>query len=392
MLAEHYGPSASQRLAESIANLGTMGRRAWLGLLGIAVGCAAVVALLNVGHSAALQSRQLFQGMGSELLVATLQRDSETPAMTVQPPQLSAVSPLLISAAPLAMAPVEVRLGAISEALMVTGSTPALATVLDLTADQGRLLSEHDAHSPYLLLGAIAAQQLQACVGDQLQLGRYLFEVIGILAPIGYNPLLPVAVDDGLLIPLQAMRRLSSAPQISAVVALARDSQSVRVAADELAGDLRMQLPGAEVEVQVPQQLLDGMASQARLFSWLLAGLGAIALLVGGVGVMNVMLMSVIERRREIGVRMALGARPVDIAWLFLLEAVILASGGAVLGSMVGVLAAWLFAWLSGWDFALDPWSIPLGVVSALLIGVFFGLQPALAAARLQPVAALRDE
>ncbi|WP_411562617.1 ABC transporter permease [Pseudomonas shirazensis] len=369
-----------------------MGRRAWLGLLGVAVGCAAVVALLNVGHSAALQSRQLFQGMGSELLVATLQRDSETPAITAQPPQLSAVSPLLISAAPLAMAPVEVRLGAISEALMVTGSTPALATVLDLTADQGRLLSEHDAHNAYLLLGAIAAQQLQASVGDQLQLGRYLFEVIGILGPIGYNPLLPVAVDDGLLIPLQAMRRLSSAPQISAVVALARDSQSVRVAADELAGDLRMQLPGAEVEVQVPQQLLDGMASQARLFSWLLAGLGAIALLVGGVGVMNVMLMSVIERRREIGVRTALGARPVDIAWLFLLEAVILASGGAVLGSMVGVLAAWLFAWLSGWDFALDPWSIPLGVVSALLIGVFFGLQPALAAARLQPVAALRDE
>lgn len=392
MLVDHYGPSASQRLAESIANLGTMGRRAWLGLLGIAVGCAAVVALLNVGHSAAMQSRQLFQGMGSELLVATLQRDSEIPAMTAQPLQLSAVSPLLIGAAPLAMAPVEVRLGAISEALMVAGSTPALATVLDLTADQGRLLSEHDAHSPYLLLGAIAAQQLQASVGDQLQLGRYLFEVIGILAPIGYNPLLPVAVDDSVLIPLPGMRRLTSAPQISAVLALGRDPQDSPAAAGGLADYLRKQLPGTEVEVQLPQQLLDGMHSQAQLLRWLLAGLGAIALLVGGVGVMNVMLMSVSERRREIGVRTALGARPEDIAWLFLLEAVLLGSGGALSGATTGLLGAWLFAWLSGWTFVFDPWSVPLGMISALLTAVFFALQPALAAARLQPVAALRDE
>lgn len=392
MLVDHYGPSASQRLAESIANLGTMGRRAWLGLLGIAVGCAAVVALLNVGHSAAMQSRQLFQGMGSELLVATLQRDSEIPAMTAQPLQLSAVSPLLIGAAPLAMAPVEVRLGAISEALMVAGSTPALATVLDLTADQGRLLSEHDAHSPYLLLGAIAAQQLQASVGDQLQLGRYLFEVIGILAPIGYNPLLPVAVDDSALMPLPGMRRLTSAPQISAVLALGRDPQDSPAAAGALADYLRKQLPGTEVEVQLPQQLLDGMHSQAQLLRWLLAGLGAIALLVGGVGVMNVMLMSVSERRREIGVRTALGARPEDIAWLFLLEAVLLGSGGALSGATTGLLGAWLFAWLSGWTFVFDPWSVPLGMISALLTAVFFALQPALAAARLQPVAALRDE
>lgn len=391
MLAERYGPSASQRLVESVVSLDAMGRRAWLALLGIAVGCAAVVALLNVGHSAEVQSRQVFQGMGSELLVATLQHDVEAPG-AAQSLQLSAFSPQLIAAAPLAMAPVEVRLGKISEALMIAGSTPALAAVLKLAAAQGRLLSEYDAHSPYLLLGATAAQQLQASLGDQVQLGHYLFEVIGILDPLGYNPMLPVAVDDGVLIPLPAMRRLSSAPQISAVVALGRDPQSLPAAAGELADSLRRQLLGTEVEVQAPQQLLDGMASQARVFRWLLAGLGGIALLVGGVGVMNVMLMSVTERRREIGVRTALGARPVDIAWLFLLEAVILASAGAVFGALVGLLAAWLFAWLSGWVFDLDPWSVPLGMFSALLTGIFFGLQPALAAAQLQPVVALRDE
>ena len=151
-------------------------------------------------------------------------------------------------------------------------------------------------------------------------------------------------------------------------------------------------MPGYEVNVQIPRLLLEGMAKQSRLFSWLLAGLGSIALLVGGIGVMNVMVMNVAERRREIGVCMALGARPRDIARLFLLEAVVLAATGALAGAAVGLIMAWAFVHYSGWsDFSFSAAALPLGIGSAIATGLFFGLSPAMAAARLTPVQALRD-
>ncbi|MCL6483471.1 MAG: FtsX-like permease family protein, partial [Janthinobacterium lividum] len=126
-------------------------------------------------------------------------------------------------------------------------------------------------------------------------------------------------------------------------------------------------------------------------FSYLLAGLGGISLLVGGVGVMNVMLMNVSERRREIGVRMALGARPRDIRNLFLLETATLSVAGALLGALLGLIVSYSFTRISGWKFTLVPESLLLGCGSSLLIGLFFGLYPAISAARLQPVQALRD-
>ncbi|MBQ1657545.1 MAG: FtsX-like permease family protein, partial [Rhodocyclaceae bacterium] len=151
-------------------------------------------------------------------------------------------------------------------------------------------------------------------------------------------------------------------------------------------------LPDHQVSVRIPRQLLDGLAQQTRLFSWLLTALGGIALIIGGIGVMNVMVMSVTVRRREIGVRMALGARGRDIGTLFLLEAIALASAGAVIGAVAGVALSWFFVKYAGWAvFSLSALAFPLGIGSAVLVGLFFGISPALAAARLTPVQALRD-
>lgn len=384
-MPEVHGPDWRQRVGESLASLRLLGRRAWLALLGIAVGCAAVVALLNVGHSAAQHARQLFQDMGSELMVVDLTPAAHLPDFARPPAEIRSI-------APLAMTVVTVTQGGQRHEVLIAGSTAQLVRVLDLNAFEGRLLSGYDDSSPHVLLGATLAKTLNARAGDRLVLGSYLFNVVGVLAPLGYNPMLPVQLDDAVLMPLLGMRRLSVSPEVGTLLALGCDCAAMAQAADVLRGYLSARLPGHEVDVRVPQQLIESMANQSQLFTWLLAGFASIALLLGGVGVMNVMVMNVTERRREIGVRLALGARGQDIAWLFLLEALLLAGAGALLGALVGLLAAWSFAMISGWRFALDATSLPLGIGSSLLVGVFFGLQPALAAARLQPVVALRDD
>ncbi|HEK1007113.1 TPA: ABC transporter permease [Pseudomonas putida] len=389
-MPECYGPSWPQRMGEALAGLRQAGRRTGLALIGIAVGCAALVALLNIGHSAAQHAHRLYQGMGSELLVANLQAEAAgvVPAtldLAGLPASIRAAAPLMVTVATL-------QLASVRQEVMVAGSTLQLAPVLGLEARQGRLLSSYDDDATHVLLGAALALHLNATVGDYLQLGRYLFEVVGVLAPRGYNPLLPLEVDEALLMPLAGMRRLGVAPQVGMLLARGHDAAGQQRTAQLLARYLRARLPGHDVDVQLPQQLLEGMANQSRMFNWMLGGFAGIALLLGGVGVMNVMLMSVTQRRREIGVRLALGARARDIAWLFLLEAVLLAAGGAVLGALLGLVAAAGFVLMSGWGFALHVLSIPLGMGSALALGLFFGLQPALAAARLQPVLALRDD
>ncbi|MBF3154711.1 FtsX-like permease family protein, partial [Pseudomonas aeruginosa] len=184
----------------------------------------------------------------------------------------------------------------------------------------------------------------------------------------------------------------SPAAEVSHVVARVSPGADVYSVGAALGAALTARLPGHEAQVQVSQQVLDGLKRQTRTFTYLLAGLGIISLLGGGVGVMNVMLMSVAERRREIGVRMALGARQRDIRNLFLIEAVTLTAAGALSGAVLGVAAAYLYARFSGWTFSLAYAALPLGMGSTLLVGLFFGLYPAVSAARLQPVEALRDE
>lgn len=398
-----YGMPWLQLLLESLDNLRLLGRRAVLALLGIAVGCAAVVALLNIGYNAEREAMSIFRGMGSELLMANIQQpvgsgrkplaapaDLDIDALHQRIPEIDAASALVPSNT-------QACLNGRTAAATLVGSGAELPSVLRLQLEQGRFLSRFDAQSTYAVLGAnVAAQWAQpdrpVLLGDRIQIGGYLFEIVGILRPQGPNPIIPVSVDDAILLPITGMRRVISFPQITGVAARSRSGEELDRIAPRLQAWLSEKMPGFEVNVQVPQQLLEGIEQQSRLFSWLLAGLGGISLLVGGVGVMNVMVMNVSERRREIGVRMALGARPRDIAMLFLLEAIVLATVGALLGAAAGLAAAWLFVWFSGWsDFALSAAALPLGIGSAIVIGLFFGLSPALAASRLEPVEALRD-
>ncbi len=384
-----------QALFEALDSLRLLGRRSLLALLGIAVGCTAVVALLNIGHNAANEAISAFKGMGTNTLIATfpaLVGDNRPGPATLDADALTNAVPGIAQAAPLILFSAHIRHGGHATDTIVVGTTADLLQVLELKMAQGRFLSRFDRQTTYAVVGARVARDLAIGLGNRLPIEGYLFEVVGIIASTPLNQLVSVAPDESIFIPIEGMRRLQPLPEISSIVARARDTKRLTDDAAAMKTHLESITKGRDVEIQIPQRLLDGLTRQTNTFAYLLAGLGGIALLVGGVGVMNVMLMNVAERRREIGVRMALGARAHDIRNLFLFEAAVLSFTGALLGAGIGVAAAYAFVRFSGWTFSLAPFSLPLGVLSALAVGLFFGLHPALSAARLEPVQALRDD
>ena len=390
----------SQLLHEAFVSLRTLGKRSILALLGIVIGSSSVVALINIGHNAAVDAAMIFKDMGTDTLVAQFPTKAGStlpmPArLDLQAVRRSVPGIAHIGALTLFSGPIVFH-GRTVNANFV-GSTPGIKDAMRLAVQQGRFLSSFDAHETYAVIGDQVAQALGAPgdplrLGDRVRINDYLFLIVGILQGQPRAMLMPVQANESLFIPAEGMRRIYATPQIGNLIIRAAPGQDMERIARDAAIALQPQLPDHDVDIQVPQQMIDGMTRQSRTFAYLLLALGAISLVGGGVGVMNVMLMNVSERRREIGIRMALGARRRDIRNLFLLEAVTLTAVGALCGAVLGMTAAWLYAWLSGWEFALAVAALPLGVGSTLLVGLFFGLYPAVSASRLQPVEALRDE
>ncbi|WP_205599087.1 ABC transporter permease [Halomonas faecis] len=388
-----------QVLAESIDNLNLSGRRSLLALLGIMVGSGSIIALLTIGGSAAEEAMRTFKDMGTDTLIVSFpySADNRRPLpSTFDSHALRKAVPGISRLAPLTLHSTRVGHNGQEADAALVGTTEDLSRTIGLRLHEGRHLSHFDRRGTFAVVGARVAEDLGSQYAplradDLIRIDNYLFHVIGIAESLPGNPLIPITADESILIPLEGMRRLRPSPEISSVIVKADDAD-LPTLAESLRSQLAKELNGREVDVQIPQQLLDGLQRQANTFTYLLAGLGGISLLVGGVGVMNVMLMSVTERKREIGIRMALGARRRDIRRLFLLEAVNLSLLGAWLGAALGVAAAYGFIRLSGWEFHMTWEALPLGMGGALLAGIFFGLYPAVSASRLQPVEALRAE
>jgi putative ABC transport system permease protein len=392
--------SLSQLLHEAFVSLRTLGKRSVLALLGIVIGSSSVVALINIGHNAAVDAAMIFKDMGTDTLVAQFppKGNSSAPmrasldleALRDSVPGIAHIGALSVFGGPI------VFHGRTANANLV-GTTADIKDAMRLVVRDGRFLSPFDASETYAVIGDQLAQALgmpgdPLKPGDRIRINDYLFLVVGILHNQARAMLMPVQANESLFIPAEGMRRIYPTPQIGNVIIRATPGQDMERIARDASSALKRQLTDHDVDIQVPQQMIDGMTRQSRTFAYLLLALGAISLVGGGVGVMNVMLMNVSERRREIGIRMALGARQRDIRNLFLLEAVTLTAVGALCGAVLGMSAAWLYAWLSGWAFALAAAALPLGVGSTLLVGLFFGIYPAVSASRLQPVEALRDE
>jgi len=386
-----------QVVGDAIDTFRTLGKRTVLALLGIVIGSASIVAILNIGFNAGQEATRIFHDMGVDTLVASLNNDRgvEDSLLSTEIEKIRSLNLPGLVISPVAQVSVKLTFNHHPVDARAVGVEPAVTSILKLPIRRGRFLHALDTAENVVVLGHAVATSLgdrgiAVEPGEWVRINTYLFRVAGVMQPAEASMISPVLTDHSVFMPFAALARVAQSSNVSTVLARVLPPLDSSEGASRVFEGLSHAFKTRRVEMTVPQQMIDAMARQNKTFEYLLLALGVITLVGAGVAVMNVMYMNVCERRNEIGLRMAIGARGQDIRNLFLIEALALSAMGALSGACLGIVLAWLYAVISQWTFELSMVSIPLGVGSTLLVGVLSGLKPALTASRLTPVEALR--
>ena len=381
-------------LREAGSSLAATSVRSTLALIGIAVGIGAVIAMVSIGEIVKAESLRQFRALGTD--VVTIRRAYRNPHHQLARTDVTGLPeavPLVASAAPWTSDYAEfVYAGTPIASGQMLGVTASFAALHRLVIADGRFISDLDRDRAFCVLGSEVGEAVRAAgarklVGAAVRVQERLCTVVGVLGP---NPssAQSAGTDDAVVLPIGTTTRLGQ--QIDQAIARLQSGADAAAAVRQVTAYFRRVAPGTELKVVSARHLIEQMQRQARMFTLLFGAIGSIALLVGGIGVMNVMLMAVTERRTEIGLRRALGARRGDIVAQFLTESAVLCLIGGSAGIVLGAAGAWGISRFAGWSFFVSETSIVVGVGVSTAIGIFFGLYPARQAARLDPITALR--
>ena len=406
---------ASNRIALRALKVNRL--RSALTMLGIIIGVGAVIAMVGVGAGATKRIQQQIQSIGSNLIivlpgsisangvrlgsgaVATLTQD-DAKAIATECPSVAVTAPTVRGG-------VQVVYGSNNWATTAQGVTPDYMTLRDYSMMSGQFFAAQDvdAAAKSAVLGETVAQNL---FGDSDPTGQVViiknvpFTVAGVLTPKGQSPT-GQDQDDVVLLPISTATQKvlgvnkANAKAVGAIMVQATSTQAIDQAVQDVGALLRERhriLPGLDDDFTIRnlKEVFEAQETSAQVMSILLGAIASVSLIVGGIGIMNIMLVSVTERTREIGLRQAVGAKTRDILLQFLVEAVTLSVLGGIIGIAAGLTASALISHFAQWSTEVSPLSILMAFLFSGFVGVFFGYYPARKASFLNPIEALRYE
>ena len=410
--------SPSETLSIALGALRAHPMRSLLTILGIIIGVSSVIAMVAIGAGAQLRVEEQIRRFGANLLLVLPGAAEEGGVHfaggtrhTLTEADAGAIGAQIfgvISSAPSVRGSQQVVNGNRNWNTVVNGTRPEYLTAREWPAEKGRIFDDQEIQSAakVAILGATVAAALFADADPQdqiIRIGDVPFRVIGVLAPKG-----PSGVsndqDDMIVVPISTakLRLLGGASQanrasLNSILVKVADADVMPAVKAEIVGLLRERhhlsadTPD-DFEVWDPAAAMAAKHEATRTLSFLLAAIASVSMLVGGISIMNIMLVSVTERTREMGLRLAIGARRRDIRRQFLAEAIVLSLVGGVLGTVLGIAAAALLSTLAGWEVFVGPEAVIAAVLFAATVGTFFGYYPAVKASRLDPIDALRIE
>ena len=387
--------------------------RAFLTMLGIIIGVASVIAMLAIGQGSKRSIQKQISEMGSNMIMihpgAEMRGGVRQDPSSMQTLKLENYETLrdecmyLSAISPNVSASGQLISGSNNYPSSVSGVSIGYLTIRQLTVEQGEMFTEEDIRTAakVCVIGKTIVDNLfpdgQDPIGKIIRCNQVPLRVVGVLKSKGYNSM-GMDQDDVVLAPYSTvMKRLLAQTYLSGIFASALTEDMTDEAVDEITTILRREHKLKETDdddftIRTQQELSSMLNTTTDLMTTLLACIAGISLVVGGIGIMNIMYVSVTERTREIGLRMSVGARGVDILSQFLIEAILISITGGLIGVIIGCGASFMIKTIAHWPVFIQPWSVLLSFLVCTVTGVFFGWYPAKKAADLDPIDALRYE